>query len=161
MLPRPALRPLSRASRAGRAGRASSLLTSHQPEPISIRARRSYAASSPRPAPFPTVPTCPAPTCSCADPPPPLDGLEIDRTGKLNGVMSAYAEQVLVCTGQDDWPSRIEDDNSGDNLAADLKELFGRGGEFRDVSTQPMPTCSSSSARRLVHQRDEMHRQSG
>jgi hypothetical protein len=51
--------------------------------------------------------------------------------------MSPYAEQVLICTGRDDWPSRIEDDDSGDNLAADLKELFGRGGEFRDVSAPP------------------------
>ncbi|KAH7363064.1 putative mitochondrial translation optimization protein [Plectosphaerella cucumerina] len=93
--------------------------------------RRTFA-SSPRPPPFPTVPTCPAPTCSCADTPPPLEGLDIDQTGKLNGVMSPYAEQVLICTGRDDWPSRIEDDDSGDNLAADLKELFGRGGEFRD-----------------------------
>ncbi|KAK5656133.1 hypothetical protein OQA88_4893 [Cercophora sp. LCS_1] len=39
---------------------------------------------------------------------------------------------VLVCTGKNDWPSRIEDDNSGDNLAADLRELVGRGGFFSD-----------------------------
>lgn len=39
-----------------------------------------------------------------------------------------------MCTGQDDWVSRIEEENSGDNLAADLKELFGRGGEYSDVS---------------------------
>ncbi|KAL5602799.1 hypothetical protein FOBRF1_010332 [Fusarium oxysporum] len=30
------------------------------------------------------------------------------------------------------WPSRIEDDNGGDCLAADLKELFGRGGTYSD-----------------------------
>lgn len=29
--------------------------------------------------------------------------------------------------------SRIEEENSGDNLAADLKELLGRGGKFCDV----------------------------
>ena len=29
--------------------------------------------------------------------------------------------------------SRIEDENSGDNLAADVKELVGRGGEYFDV----------------------------
>lgn len=47
--------------------------------------------------------------------------------------MAAYTEQVLICTGKDDWVSRIEEENSGDNLAADLKELMGRGGVFFDV----------------------------
>jgi hypothetical protein len=61
------------------------------------------------------------------------EGLEIDHNAKLNGVITGYAEHVLVCTGQDDWPSRIEEDKSGDNLAADLKELFGRGGRYSDV----------------------------
>lgn len=59
-------------------------------------------------------------------------GLPIDQEGKLNGLISSYAQQVLVCTGKDDWPSRIEDDNNGDNLAADLKELMGRGGTYSD-----------------------------
>ncbi|RNJ56620.1 hypothetical protein D7B24_007109 [Verticillium nonalfalfae] len=86
------------------------------------------AASAPDP-PFATVPTCPAPTCSCAPTPP---GLDIDHTSPLNGVISGYAEQVLVCTGRDDWASRIEEEDSGDNLAADLKELFGRGGAYSD-----------------------------
>lgn len=85
-------------------------------------------------APFPTVPTCPSPTCECAATPAMPEGLPIDHQGKLNGLISNYAEQVLICTGKDDWPSRIEDDNSGDNLAADLKELFGRGGVYSDVS---------------------------
>lgn len=64
------------------------------------------------------------------------DGLEIDHANPLNGVMAGYAEHVVVCTGKDDWPSRIEDENGGDNLAADLKELFGRGGKYTDVSDQ-------------------------
>lgn len=62
------------------------------------------------------------------------EGLEIDHEAPLNGVISGYAEQVLVCTGQDDWASKIEDENGGDNLAADLKELLGRGGVYSDVS---------------------------
>jgi hypothetical protein len=61
------------------------------------------------------------------------EGLEIDHSKPLNGTMAAYAEQVLVCTGKDDWLSRIEDENSGDNLAADIKELIGRGGVYSDV----------------------------
>ncbi|KAG6356683.1 hypothetical protein INS49_014557 [Diaporthe citri] len=81
---------------------------------------------------FPTVPACPPSTCECAATPPMPDGLEIDHKGKLNGLISNYSEQVLICTGKDDWPSRIEEDNSGDNLAADLKELFGRGGVYSD-----------------------------
>jgi hypothetical protein len=47
--------------------------------------------------------------------------------------MAPYAEQVLICTDQRDWKSRIEDENDGDNLAADLKELLGRGGVYSDV----------------------------
>ncbi|KAI4598894.1 hypothetical protein KJ359_002309 [Pestalotiopsis sp. 9143b] len=60
------------------------------------------------------------------------EGLDIDYKGKLNGLITGYAEQVLICTGKGDWPSRIEEDNGGDNLAADLKELLGRGGVYSD-----------------------------
>lgn len=62
------------------------------------------------------------------------EGLEIDQQASLNGLISNYAQQVLVCTGNADWPSRIEEENSGDNLAADLRELVGRGGIYNDVS---------------------------
>ena len=72
------------------------------------------------------------------------DGLEIDRAKKLNGTMAAYAEQVLICTGKDDWPSRIEEENSGDNLAADIKELLGRGGVYSDVRRFPSSFLSQS-----------------
>lgn len=48
--------------------------------------------------------------------------------------MAAYSEQVLICTGKEDWTSRIEEENSGDNLAADIKELVGRGGVYSDVN---------------------------
>lgn len=61
------------------------------------------------------------------------EGLPIDYEKPLNGTMAAYAQQVLICTGQDDWLSKIEEENGGDNLAADLKELLGRGGEYSDV----------------------------
>ena len=57
----------------------------------------------------------------------------IDHKTPLNGLCPTYAEQVLVCTGQDDWLSKVEEEKSGDNLAADLKELLGRGGTFNDV----------------------------
>jgi hypothetical protein len=67
------------------------------------------------------------------------EGLEIDHKKKLNGTMAAYAEQVLICTGKDDWLSRIEEENSGDNLAADIKELIGRGGVYSDVCSSLSP----------------------
>ncbi len=60
------------------------------------------------------------------------DGLEIDHSKPLNGTMAPYAEQLLVCTGQRDWTSRVEDENGGENIVADVKELVGRGGEYAD-----------------------------
>ncbi|KAG5980937.1 hypothetical protein E4U55_003471 [Claviceps digitariae] len=82
-----------------------------------------------KPFPFPTVPSCPPPTCDCADTPDLCgEGMKIDRESRLNGAIPDYAEQVLVCTGRDDWPSRIEtiehekDGEPLPNLAAFLKE---------------------------------------
>ena len=57
--------------------------------------------------------------------------------------MAAYAEQVVICTGQRDWKSRIEDENDGDNLSADLKELLGRGGMYSDVCLCPLSYVNS------------------
>ncbi|KAL7945527.1 Sucrase/ferredoxin-like domain-containing protein [Trichoderma barbatum] len=99
---------------------------------VSRRSLTSRSTRPPPPPPFPTVATCPSPTCACADTPAMPDGLEIDHLNPLKGVMAGYAEHVVVCTGHDDWLSKIEDENSGDNLAADLKELFGRGGKYTD-----------------------------
>lgn len=82
---------------------------------------------------FPTVPQCPSPTCACAATPELPPGFPIEYGKPLNGTMPAYAEHVLICTGKDDWTSRIEEENSGDNLAADIKELMGRGGTYSDV----------------------------
>lgn len=102
--------------------------------------RRFYTTRRHHPPPsFPVVQTCPSPTCQCAPTPELPEGLAIDRKTNLNGLISNYAQQVLICTGKDDWPSKIEDDNSGDNLAADLKELIGRGGVYNDVSHYPLP----------------------
>merc|ERR1711964_469984 len=60
--------------------------------------------------PFPTIPTCPSPSCNCAAMPAMPEGLPIDHTKSLNGTMAPYAEQVLICTGKDDWLSKIEDE---------------------------------------------------
>jgi hypothetical protein len=101
--------------------------------------KRAFATKAPPP--FPTTPTCPAPTCSCAPTPDLPEGFPIDHNASLNGLISNYAQHVLVCTGKDDWPSRIEEDNSGDNLAADLRELVGPKGKFSDVMPPP-PTLA-------------------
>jgi hypothetical protein len=48
--------------------------------------------------------------------------------------MAPYSEHVLVCTGKDDWSSRIEDEEglSGDFVRA-LKGVVGKGGRLFDV----------------------------
>lgn len=86
--------------------------------------------------PFLTIPECPSTNCQCAPMPTFPDGLEIDHKKPLAGTMASYAEQLLVCTGQRDWTSRVEDENGGENLVADVKELTGRGGMYADVSPQ-------------------------
>ncbi|KAG5660699.1 hypothetical protein KAF25_003305 [Fusarium avenaceum] len=95
-------------------------------------AQQARQTRTPPPPPFSTVPTCPEPTCGCAATPPIPEDMPLDREGPLKGAIAGYSEHVLVCTGNADWPSRIEDDNGGDCLAADLKELFGRGGTYSD-----------------------------
>jgi len=60
-------------------------------------------------------------------------GLEIDREQNLNGTMAAYAEQVLISTGKDDWSSNIEDDDDA-VLQRELKGMLGRDGKFSNVA---------------------------
>ena len=92
------------------------------------------------PSPFPTTPTCPEPTCSCAETPP---GLDIDRERSLSGSMAGYSQQVLIATGQPDWRSRIEEDGVDEGwgiLGRGLKGLIGRGGKYSDVRILSVPT---------------------
>ena len=66
------------------------------------------------------------------------DGLPIDYNQPLNGTMAAYAQQILICTGQRDWTSRIEDDGKNHawgHLVRGLKRLLGRGGRYADVGS--------------------------
>ena len=51
--------------------------------------------------------------------------------------MAAYAQQIVVCTGQRDWTSRIEDDGKEQGwgeFVRGLRRLMGRGGPYADVS---------------------------
>ncbi|PYI03070.1 sucrose cleavage family protein [Aspergillus sclerotiicarbonarius CBS 121057] len=79
----------------------------------------------------------------------------IDYDQPLNGTMAAYAQQLLVCTGQRDWTSRIEEDGQGQNwgeLVRGLKRQLGRGGKYADpfnnilVTNSSFPPSSTSTA---------------
>ncbi|KAE8349708.1 Sucrase/ferredoxin-like-domain-containing protein [Aspergillus coremiiformis] len=105
------------------------------------------------PPPFPVTKSCPEPSCSCPPTPPMPDGLPVDYDQQLNGTMVAYAQQILICTGQRDWTSRIEDDgkhHAWGHLARGLKRLLGRGGRYADpfnnilVSNSSLPPSSTS-----------------
>jgi hypothetical protein len=74
-------------------------------------------------------------------------GLKIDHDSPLNGTMAAYAEQVLICTGHSDWPSRIEEENNA-IFVRKLKSLLGRGGKFSDVRS---PFCVHQGCQRYLH----------
>ncbi|PYH97505.1 sucrase/ferredoxin-like family protein Fmi1 [Aspergillus ellipticus CBS 707.79] len=104
------------------------------------------------PPPFPVTKTCPEPSCSC--PSTPSMPALIDYDQPLNGTMAAYAQQLLVCTGQPDWTSRIDEDGQGQSwgeLVRGLKRLLGRGGKYADpfnnilVTNSSFPPSSSSS----------------
>ncbi|EPS26125.1 hypothetical protein PDE_01061 [Penicillium oxalicum 114-2] len=98
------------------------------------------------PPPFPVTKTCPEPSCDCPPTPALPEGLPIDHEQPLNGTMAAYAQQLIVCTGQRDWTSRIEDDGKDQGwgaLVRGLKQLMGRGGPYLDPFNNVLVTNSS------------------
>ncbi|KAI9371695.1 Sucrase/ferredoxin-like-domain-containing protein [Aspergillus egyptiacus] len=100
------------------------------------------------PPPFPIIKTCPEPRCSCPSTPSMPEGLPLDHDHPLGGTMAAYAQQIVICTGQRDWTSRIEDDGKGKSwggLVRGLKALMGRGGPYADPFNNIMVTNSSLS----------------
>ncbi|KAE8377883.1 sucrase/ferredoxin-like family protein Fmi1 [Aspergillus bertholletiae] len=120
-----------------------------------IPAARSFSATACHaripldiPPPFPVTKSCPEPSCSCPITPLMPDGLPIDYNQPLNGTMAAYAQQILICTGQRDWTSRIEDDgkhHAWGHLARGLKRLLGRGGRYADPFNNILVSNSSFS----------------
>ncbi|CAG7930770.1 unnamed protein product [Penicillium olsonii] len=99
------------------------------------------------PPPFPVTKSCPESSCNCPPTPDMPRGMPIDHEQALNGTMAAYTEQLLVCTGQQDWASRIENDGENQgwgNLVRGLKKLLGRGGPYLDASSSITPATSSS-----------------
>jgi hypothetical protein len=102
--------------------------------PLSLRFLRPFSTTIRRPAPasIPYIQSCPSPTCACAPTPPDLD---IDRKTPLLNTMASYSQQVVICTGKDDWSSRIEDEKTGSGeFIRGLKGVVGKGGEAFDVS---------------------------
>ena len=73
---------------------------------------------------------CPPPTCACASMP---EGLDIDFEKPMRCAVPFYTQHLVLHTGKDDWSSRIEEDNDGNNLAKQLKDLTGPKGKFFDV----------------------------
>lgn len=96
----------------------------------------SPSQTAPAAQPLPYVYKCPEPTCSCLPTP---SGLDIDHKSPLLNTMAPYSEQLVICSGQDDWSSRIEDETSpaGDFLRG-VKSIIGKGGEAFDVGTLAM-----------------------
>ncbi|CEO58405.1 hypothetical protein PMG11_03134 [Penicillium brasilianum] len=98
------------------------------------------------PPPFPVTKTCPEPSCNCPPTPAMPEGLPLDHEHALNGTMAAYAQQLVVCTGQRDWTSRIEDDGEHQgwgSLVRGLKRLMGRRGPYLDPFNNILVTNSS------------------
>ena len=60
-------------------------------------------------------------------------GLDIEREQDLNGSMAAYAEQVLISTGRNNWKSRIEEEEEEGVFVRRLKGFLTRGGKYSDV----------------------------
>ncbi|KAH8712207.1 hypothetical protein GQ44DRAFT_742587 [Phaeosphaeriaceae sp. PMI808] len=90
---------------------------------------------------IPTVSTCPSPTCECASTPPNLD---IDRQTPLLNTMATYSEQVVLCTGKDDWQSNIEqEEGPTGEFVKGLKGVIGKGGSGFDPFYNVIVTASS------------------
>ena len=105
-----------------------------------IRALRSFSTTTTRlQSVIPYTATCPSPTCECASAPSDLD---IDRKTPLLNTMAAYSEQVILCTGKEDWVSNIEqEEGATGDFVKGLKSVIGKGGVGFDVG--PFPPLSS------------------
>jgi hypothetical protein len=52
--------------------------------------------------------------------------------------MAAYSEQVVLCTGKEDWHSNIEQDEGPTGaFVKGLKGVIGKGGQAFDVCSFP------------------------
>ena len=103
------------------------------PRALALRAIRAFSTTRLRfqSSSIPYTPTCPSPTCECA--PAPKD-LDIDRKTPLLNTMAPYSEQVVFCTGKDDWASNIEqEEGETGEFVKGLKSVIGKGAPGFDV----------------------------
>lgn len=64
--------------------------------------------------------------------------LDIDRKTPLLNTMAAYSEQVIFCTGKEDWVSNVEqEEGETGEFVKGLKGVIGKGGPGFDVGTFP------------------------
>jgi hypothetical protein len=77
-------------------------------------------------------------SCSCQLMPP---GLDIDHDSKMT--FSPYRQHILVCTGRNDWASKIELDCNTGPVTRNLKTLLGprskRGQDMQRLSSSIVP----------------------
>jgi hypothetical protein len=65
--------------------------------------------------------------------------------------MAAYSEHVILCTGQEDWHSNIEqDEGATGKFVRGLKGVIGKGGRGFDV-------CESLSFTYVLSERSGTH----
>ncbi|EPS40671.1 hypothetical protein H072_5458 [Dactylellina haptotyla CBS 200.50] len=89
--------------------------------------RASSSSASYNASQIPGIENCP---CSADIHTPGAEGLEIDHTSPISGVITRHYRHVLIHTGTNNWPSRIESDDK--SVAAKLKSLISRRGLFVD-----------------------------
>ncbi|KAL6708320.1 hypothetical protein ACN47E_003244 [Coniothyrium glycines] len=118
------------------------MLLSRVPRARITHTLRSYSSSAQyRQSVIPYTQTCPSPTCECAATPVDLD---IDHKTPLLNTMAAYSEQVIICTGKQDWVSNIEqEEGATGHFVRGLKGVIGKGGSGFDPFTNVLLTASS------------------
>ena len=79
---------------------------------------------------IPLISKCPSPTCCHTAMP---TGLNIDYQKPIRGAMPLYHRHIVINTGREDWNSRIEEEQAGDNVAKKLKDMLGPGRQYYNV----------------------------
>lgn len=111
------------------------MIAARLPQVIPGHVFRSFSTTRARlqSSPIPYTLTCPWPTCECGSAPPDLD---IDRKTPLLNTMASYSEQVVFCTGKEDWTSNIEqEEGETGEFVKGLKGVIGKGAPGFDVGS--------------------------
>ncbi|KAL9007441.1 MAG: hypothetical protein Q9173_007289, partial [Seirophora scorigena] len=77
------------------------------------------------------TPTTTTQDCDCSTQFP--QGLQIDHRKPLINTVASYNQHIVIASGENDWPSRIETDESAAGaLAKALKDMIGVKGDWFD-----------------------------